>query len=154
MICRPRRSTFAFVLQVCQRDDRAEVLNGMHIDFGGSLTADRGRGEDSNEKPRVLGLIKYFDKYPPILKAAEYSVWRSAAMLYYENSVGARNGSVNPEWLVGEMEAAKDELSRLKKYVLQGDNNALDGGHRVVGCSSRHLCKFAPSLLDMENAKQ
>jgi len=110
-------SWFVLRLDISQRLDRGKVLEQLREIFGGLLVLDGTKQLclTIRKKKDLLGLIRYFDRFPLIIKANEYEVWREAAILYNRYSCGP-GAAKNPEWLVEAMRAACKELKRLKKY--------------------------------------
>ncbi len=135
-------TAFSLRFHITLRADSKQILELLQKTFGGPLIFRRVSAEMAERKPNlqpsytwqiearaaVLGLINYFDEHLLVIKAAEYQVWREAAMVYYRHSVG-RSGSrerSNPDWLIAAMHAYKSELHRLKEYDAQPANLIVD----------------------------
>ena len=121
-----KRSACHISLHVSLRLDTASVLRELASVFGGRLHVSEVKASVNpkhkpllmwaiTSKQDVLGLIAYFNEFELVVKAAQYQVWRDAALFYYRYSKGTGGGR-NPEWLVEAMLSAKTELERLKKY--------------------------------------
>ncbi len=124
---RQQPSNFHIVVQISQRLDRRLVLDRIQETFGGIVNVCRlrrnrpGMNPEANlvisDRQSIIGLIDYFDRFPLMLKAAEYKVWREAVLFYYKHSVGsAGQGVSNPNWLIDTMEKYVTELKRLREY--------------------------------------
>ena len=116
------------VVQISQRLDSRFVLDKIQETFGGAINIDKGRQNRPGMNPvasiiiasrqSILLLIDYFDRFPLIVKAEQYKVWRKAVLFYYQHSVGsAGQGIGNPIWLMDAMEKYATELKRLREYA-------------------------------------
>jgi len=119
--------SFSLLFTIGQRDDHSTALLLLYREFGGRLNWKESRIGTKNDKPQmswvvskkddILGLIEYFDKYPPIVKEEQYLLWREAALCYYEGLTGRNRRSV-PFRVIFKMEAYRTKLARLRKYNL------------------------------------
>ncbi len=120
----PVGTSYVMRFAIALRSDDAYLLEALRERYGGNLTWNKTFSPNANPTTRwqvqgradVLGLIRYFDKHPLILKKAEYEIWREAALFYYRHTVAQGNSKGNKSWLVDVMEEYKAELSRLKQY--------------------------------------
>jgi len=137
--------SFRFVFTISQRDDHSTALLLLYRQFGGRLNWSDHYSARVNHKSQVnwslsrkdeiLGLIEYFDKYPPIVKKEQYLIWRKAALCYYEHSPGP--GRLIPFRLLFKMNDYKAELARSRVYDL---NRAI--GPADIACITKNNCKL------------
>ncbi len=121
------RSQFQFVFEITLRADSLYLLLNLQDAFGGYMRYRAGQKGRPMAHPQyrwkivsrkdICGLVDYFDAFPLVLKAQEYRVWRTAALLYFDYSVGNKGGThSNPTWLALTMRVRKAQLSYLKRY--------------------------------------
>ncbi len=129
-IVKYKSGSYGLAFSIRLRADDADILDRLKTCVGGNLSflpvteTQKERRPGTNpqctwcvaSRSDVLKLISYFDRYPlQSKKAADYNIWRQAALLYYRYSVGSHMGK-NSKWLGQVMQDYKTECAQLKQY--------------------------------------